>query len=51
MKEKMFFFSKIFENRQTREMNQLKMFRKNPSRMIFHQFSFESSESYRVFNY
>ena len=32
-------------------MNQLKMFRKIPFGRIFHNLSFESSETYRVFNY
>ena len=51
MKEKMILFLKIvFENSQNRQMNWLKMCRKNPFPTDY-AFFFESSESYRVFNY
>ena len=42
----------MFENRQIRQMSQPKMFRtKSLSDELFLHFSFESSESDRVFNY
>ena len=51
MKEKMFFFEKMFETPQTRQMNWVKNVRKNPSDELFLFFFFENSESYSVFNY
>ena len=59
MKEKMkrgrgdFFFREMFQDPQTRQMNQPKMFRKKKKTFgrISPSFFFESSESYRVFNY
>ena len=46
-----FLFEKVFEKPQIRQMNSLEMFRKNTFRTKNSSFSFESSESYRVFNY
>ena len=52
MKEKMFIFSKkMFEDPQTRQMIEPKMFRKNCFGRIIPPFFFESSEYYRLFNY
>ena len=45
------FLRKMFETPQICQMNKVKMFRKIPFGRIKSYFSFESSESYRVFNY
>ena len=49
MKEKMF-FECMFENPQTRQMNQLQMFRKIPFGRSILRFFCENSESDRFFN-
>ena len=46
------FYRKMFQNPRTRQMNQLKMFRKRiPVERFIPPFFFESSESDRFFNY
>ena len=53
-RKEVYFFKKMFQDPQTRQMNQPNMFRKKkkkPSDELFLHFSFESSESGRFFNY
>ena len=52
--EQFFFFRKMFQDPHTRQMKWLNMFRKKKKKLsdeLFIHFSFECSESERVFNY